>query len=143
MTYEKAYDKAYDLYHTYITQHIQGFNFFLVISGLLINALIDILEKQYSVAILLLLCGFELLISSVFFLLDIRSTKYMKAAKSVLKQIENEMCSNGECKIAVISTNDLERKKLNAKFRMTYVFRFVYIAFFLASLCLIGLYTFF
>ena len=137
MTYEKAYDKAYDLYHTYMKQHIEGFNFFLVISGLLINALIEIFGNQSSFVILLLLCGFELLICIVFFLLDIRSAKYMKAAKNVLKQMETEMCNNGQCSIGAVLANELERKKLNAKFRMTYVFRIVYITFFIAALGLI------
>ena len=137
MTHEKAYDKAYDLYHTYMKQHIEGFNFFLVISGLLINALIDIFDKQYSASVLFMLCGFEILISLVFFLLDVRSTKYMKAAKIVLKRIESEMCENGVCKIGAVLANDLERQKINAKFRMTYVFRVVYIAFIFAAIGLI------
>lgn len=143
MTYENAYDKAYDLYHTYMKQHIEGFNFFLVISGLLINAMIDVFDKQYSVAVALLLCGFELLVSAVFFLLDIRSTKYMKAAKNVLKQIESEMCQNGPCNIGAVTANDLERKNISAKFRMTYVFRIVYMTFFAAALGMIGFVLFF
>lgn len=143
MTYENAYDKAYDLYHTYMKQHIEGFNFFLVISGLLINALIEVFDKQYSVAVLLLLCGFELLVSLVFFLLDVRSTKYMKAAKNVLKQIETEMCSKGSCNIGAVLANDAERKTLNAKFRMTYVFRMVYISFFAAALGMVLFVIFF
>ncbi len=140
MTHEKAYDKAYDLYHTYMKQHIEGFNFFLVISGLLINALIDFFDKQYSASVLFVLCGFEILVSLVFFLLDVRSTKYMKAAKNVLKQIESEMCKNGACKIGAVLANDLERQKINAKFRMTYVFRVVYLTFLFAAIGLI-LYT--
>ena len=138
MTYETAYDKAYHLYQTYMKQHIEGFNFFLVISGLLINALIDVFDKQYSLVTLLLLCSFEVIISFVFFLLDVRSTKYMKAAKTVLKQVEKEMCDSGECKIGVVGANALERKNLKAGFRMTYVFRLVYIIFFLAALGMMG-----
>lgn len=137
MTYEKSYDTAYDLYLNYMKQHIEGFNFFLVVSGLLINALIDIIDKDFSPFVLILLCGFEAIISVVFFLLDVRSTKYMKAAKSVLKKIEAEMCANGPCVIGAVSVNDLERKKMNAKFRMTYVFWAVYAAFFVASVCMI------
>ena len=135
MTYEKSYDKAYDLYHTYMKQHVEGFNFFLVISGLLFNALIDIYEK-YSIAVWIILCGFEMLISVAFFLLDIRSSKYMRMAKNVLHQIESEMCANGECKIGAITMLDLERDKLKSKIRMTYIFRVVYAAFFAASFIL-------
>ncbi len=134
MTYETAYDKAYDLYKTYMKQHIEGFNFFLVISGLLINAMIDFFDKQYSANVLFMLCVFEAIISLVFFFLDVRSTKYMKAAKNVIKQIENEMCTDGLCKIGVVLANDLERQKTKAKFRMTYVFRLVYVVFFFAAL---------
>ena len=137
MTYEKSYDTAYDLYLNYMKQHIEGFNFFLVISGLLINALIDVFDKGYAPAVLFLLCGFEAIISVVFFLLDVRSTKYMKAAKTVLKQIEAEMCENGQCSIGAVMANDLQRKKMKANFRMTYVFWVIYGAFFVASVCLI------
>ena len=136
MTYEKAYDTAYDLYLNYMKQHVEGFNFFLVISGLLINALIDVLDKGYPLAVLYLLCGFEAIVSAVFFLLDIRSTKYMKSAKTVLKRIEQEMCDQGGCTIGAVLANDLERKKMKANFRMTYVFWIVYGAFFLASVAL-------
>jgi hypothetical protein len=137
MTHEKAYDTAYDLYLNYMKQHVEGFNFFLVVSGLLINALIDVFDKGYSPVVLYLLCGFEAVVSLVFFLLDIRSTKYMKAAKAVLKRIEQEMCQQGDCSIGAVMANDLERKKLKANFRMTYVFWFVYGIFFFAAISLI------
>lgn len=137
MTYEKAYDTAYDLYLNYMKQHVEGFNFFLVVSGLLVNALIDVFDKGFSPAVMYLLCAFEAVISLVFFLLDIRSTKYMKAAKTVLKRIEQDMCRQGSCTIGAVLANDLERKKMKANFRMTYVFWAVYGSFFVASACLI------
>ena len=70
-------------------------------------------------------------------MLDIRSTKYMKAAKTVLKRIEQEMCSQGVFSVGVISANDLERKKSKANFRMTYVFWLVYGVFFAAAIGMI------
>ena len=137
MNREKAYDTAYDLYLNYMKQHVEGFNFFLVISGLLINALIDILDNGYSPMVLFLLCGVEAIICVVFFLLDVRSTKYMKAAKTVLKSIEQEMCEQGVFSVGVILANDLERKKTKANFRMTYVFWLVYGVFFFAAIGMI------
>ena len=62
----------------------------------------------------------------------------MKSAKNVLKQIEQELCKDGDCAIGVILANDLERKKMKANFRMTYVFWVVYAVFFFASLVLIA-----
>ena len=133
MQNEKAYEKAYDLYMNYMKQHIEGFNFFLVISGLLINALIGVFNTGVSPVGLILLCFFEAIISVVFFLLDMRTTKYMKVAKGVVKKIEAAMCEAGEFTICAVLENDLERKKTNAKFRMTYVFWIIYATFFLSS----------
>jgi hypothetical protein len=83
MTHEKAYDTAYDLYLNYMKQHVEGFNFFLVVSGLLINALIDVFDKGYSPVVLYLLCGFEAVVSLVFF----RSTRQVQNGAWILLRI--------------------------------------------------------
>ncbi|NMP37195.1 MAG: hypothetical protein GX051_03585 [Clostridiales bacterium] len=131
----KAFDVSYDMYKLYMRQHIEGFNFYLVISGLLLKGIIDVLfsSAENAVVFTLLFCFIEALISIAFFLLDIRSSKYMSAAKRVLMTLENES-KNSENEIYVIHLNEAERKKSKSRFRMTHLFRIVYISIFITSI---------
>jgi len=126
---------AFDYYKLYLKQRTDSFNFFLVLSGLMVGA-ITLSLKESLLPVSLFLSFSLAVVSYCFHGLDVRTNKYSTYTREHLLQIyEQAMKSEfpSDVDFLMTSISAIKHKTEPREITMTQVFKIVFIVFFFAG----------
>lgn len=90
----------WDYFQMHASQRLATFNFYIVLSTLLVTGLFTVLKGDFQIPYVGIILGFLLILFSfLFWKLDMRNQTFIKNAENALKYIENQKglnCVKGE-----------------------------------------------